>query len=391
MSRIAFVLTQDRGGPADVTLALARALIASKRHEIQVFGPPFAQPAELLDGHFVETRIDKKENLSAARRMRSALRSWAPDIVHAQDRRAALVTAGLGRRGEKPVALIHTYHGVPEDTGEAWFAGKEQARPPSVRSRAVLAADALLSRQIDRIVVPSTTMRDFLTSRLRVPAHKIVHIDNGVYLPDARPAVGPIRRLLFVGLLIPRKGLVDLLLALERPGVMPPDATLTIAGDGPSRDEAEAIARRGSLRGRVAFLGYRTDVADLLSNYDALVLPSRMEQQPLVIAQAMGAGRPVLATRTGGVAEMLEIPEFPGYLAPPGDVDGLAATLVRMFNEPHAEQLGKVLSDRARHRYSIAVSAASHLDLYHDILTGGRRNMIGVCRSLPKAFVGLTM
>jgi glycosyltransferase involved in cell wall biosynthesis len=385
MSRIAFVLTQDRGGPADVTLALASALIESQAHEIQVFGPTFAQSAEWLDRNFTEARVDGKDNLSAARRLRSALRSWAPDIIHAQDRRAALVTAGLGRRRDEPVTLIHTYHGVPEDTGEAWFAGKEKARPPSVRSRAVLAADALLARQIDRIVVPSTTMHDFLTSKLRVPSRKVVHIDNGVFLPAARPATGPIRRLLFVGLLIPRKGLVDLLLALERPGTMPPDATLTIAGDGPSRDEAEEIARRGPLRGRVAFLGYRTDVADLLSNHDALVLPSRMEQQPLVIAQAMGAGRPVLATRTGGVPEMLEIPEFPDYLAPPGDVDGLAATLVRMFNEPHAEQLGKVLRDRARHRYSVTVSAASHLDLYHDVLVSGRRNVNGGSRDYSLA------
>jgi glycosyltransferase involved in cell wall biosynthesis len=368
MTRIAFVLSQDRGGPADVTLALVRAMLEDGQHDVRLFGPPPAQDCDWLDGHFTDMRVDSKGDIGAARRMRAELRAWQPDIVHAQDRRSALVTAGLDRLPGGPRAVVQTYHGVPDDTTQSWFGGAEHAAAPSVRTRAVLAADALVARVISRIVVPSTTMGAFLTSRLRVPAAKVVHIDNGVFLPRARPSHGPIRRLLFVGLLVPRKGLTDLLHALNRPGVMPADCTLAIAGDGPSRHEAEALSRRPPLAGRVHFLGYRTDVADLLIDHDALVLPSRMEQQPLVVAQAMGAGRPVLATRTGGVAEMLEIAGQPDYLAAPGDIDALASTLKRLFENPQPQRLGEKLSARARQRYSAEASAVAHVRLYDEML-----------------------
>lgn len=368
MTRIAFVLTQDRGGPADVTLALMRALLENGQHDVRLFGPSPAQGCAWLDGHFTEVRVDNKGNVGAVRAMRAELRAWQPDIVHAQDRRSALVTAGLDRLPGGPRAVVHTYHGVPEDTTESWFSGAEHATAPSLRSRSVLAADAVVARMVSRIVVPSSTMGAFLKSRLRVPSEKVVHIDNGVFLSSARPSYGPIRRLLFVGLLIPRKGLADLLHALNRPGVMPDDCTLAVAGDGPSRREAETLSQQPTLAGRVNFLGYRTDVAELLSEHDALVLPSRMEQQPLVVAQAMGAGKPVLATRTGGVAEMLEIPGQPDYLAPPGDIDALAATLTRLFENSQPERLGEKLSARARERYSAEASAAAHLKLYDAIL-----------------------
>jgi glycosyltransferase involved in cell wall biosynthesis len=368
MTRIAYVLTQDRGGPTDVTLALVRALLEGGEHDVRLFGPSPAQDCDWLDGHFTDIPVDSKGSLGAARRMRAALRSWRPDIVHAQDRRSALVTAGLDRLPGGPRAVVQTYHGVPEDTTEAWFSGADHAAAPSIRTRAVLAADAAVARMVNRTVVPSSTMGAFLRSRLRVPAQRVVHIDNGIFLPKAQPSAKPIRRLLFVGLLIPRKGLTDLLHALMRPGVMPTDCTLAIAGDGPSRHEVETLARKPPLAGRVHFLGYRTDVADLLSNHDALVLPSRMEQQPLVVAQAMGAGKPVLATRTGGVPEMLEIPGQPDYLAYPGDIDALASTLTRLFGDSQPHRLGEMLSARARERYSAEAAAAEHLKLYETIL-----------------------
>ena len=295
--RIAYVLTQDRGGPVDVTVALAKSLMESGEHSVRVFGPPPARDAESLGEGYTRVHVDRKDDLGAVRRMRAAVRSWAPDVVHAQDRRSGLTMAGLDRIRGGPRAVVQTYHGVPDDVCESWFSGAEGARPPSRYTRAVLTADGAVARLLKRTIVPSSRMGDFLHSRVWVPRNKLVHIDNGVVLPPAAPTVGPIRRLLFVGMLIPRKGLTDLLHALSRPGVMPADASLDIAGDGPSRQEAEALARRPPLDGRVRFLGFRTDVTDLVTDYDALVLPSRMEQQPLVIAQAMAAGKPVLATR----------------------------------------------------------------------------------------------
>jgi glycosyltransferase involved in cell wall biosynthesis len=122
----------------------------------------------------------------------------------------------------------------------------------------------------------------------------------------------------------------------------------------------------------VTFLGFRPDVPDLLASADALVLPSTMEQQPLVVAEAMAAGKPVLATATGGVPAMLDVPGGPVFLAPPGDVPALADRLRALFAEPDPGRLGRLLAERAHARYRPEACARRHLDLY-DRLTASCR------------------
>ena len=223
----------------------------------------------MLGSRHEEVIIPSKGSLGALRRARSLLREWQPDIVHAQDRRSGLVVAGMHRSPGGPRAVVHTYHGVPDDVTERWFRRERGADRPSHRTKAVLAADAMVARTVSRTVVPSSSMGDFLYGKLRVPRDRIAHIYNGVLLPASRPPVGPVRKLLFVGLLLPNKALLDLLEALGRPAIMPSDATLTVVGDGPQRAEAERFATSPALAGRVNFLGFRSDIADILVDHDA--------------------------------------------------------------------------------------------------------------------------
>ncbi|MFD0200649.1 MULTISPECIES: glycosyltransferase family 4 protein [Saccharothrix] len=365
--RVAYVLTQDSGGPVDVTVRLARALIASGEADVRVFGPVPRRGAEALTGHHERVEVGDKADVRAGWRARAAVRAWRPDVVHAQDRRAGLVSAGLRWRHK----VIQTYHGVPDDVREDWFRGVPRAAAPSAYTRTVLAADAVVARTVHRTVVPAQAMGRFLASRLKVPAGRLAHIDNCVEPAHVQPPTGPVRRLVFVGLLVERKGLATLLAALALPGVMPADATLTVVGDGPERARAEALAR--ALGGRVEFLGFRPDVPDLLRHHDALVLPSTMEQQPLVVAEAMAAGKPVVATDTGGVADMLGDAGWGGTgaggaLAAPGDVDQLAARLRGLFAEPDPARIGLSLAERARERFAPHVCARRHLTLYRELL-----------------------
>lgn len=372
--RVAYLLTQDRGGPVDVTVCLADALAATGQAEVHVFGPrpARADDADRLEAAGRHTRLEVagKGHLGAMARARAALLDWRPDIVHAQDRRAGLTAAGLHRRRGGPAAVVHTYHGLPEDVGESWARGLPSARAPSAYSRAVLAADAALARAVRRTVVPAEAMAGFLLRRLRVPADRVVHIDNCVPVgPLPEPVQAPVRRLLFVGLLVARKGIADLLRALAAPGVMPADARLLVAGDGPERAALADLAVTNGLAGRVEFLGFRSDVAALIGGADALVLPSRLEQQPLVVAQAMALGRPVLATDTGGVARMLDVPGARRYLCPPGDVPALAGRLRELFADPDPAATGRLLARHAA-AYAPSTCAHAHLALYGQLLAG---------------------
>jgi glycosyltransferase involved in cell wall biosynthesis len=358
--RVAYLLTQDRGGPVDVTVRLAATLMGSGLADVRVFGPTPARDADLLAGHHEEISVPRKGDVAAGRRTRSLVRAWRPDVVHAQDRRAGLVSTGL-----RSAAVVHTYHGVPDDVGEPWFRGIPGAPAPSAYTRAVLTADALVARAVHRTIVPAPAMGRFLADRLRVPAKRLTQIDNCVAPTSVRLPSGPVRHLAFVGLLVARKGVLDLLAALAMPGVMPADARLTVVGDGPQRAAAERLADEPPLRGRVRFLGFRSDVPDLLLACDALVLPSSMEQQPLVVAEAMAAGKPVVATDTGGVADMVGAS---GYLAQPGDVPGLADRLRSLFDDPDPAGTGQELAARAQARFTPEVCARRHLALYEDLL-----------------------
>ncbi|WP_447007508.1 glycosyltransferase family 4 protein [Saccharothrix isguenensis] len=361
--RIAYLLTQSGGGPVDVTVRLARALLATGEADVRVFGPVPRRGAEVVTGHHELVEVGDKADVRAGRRARAAVRAWEPDVVHAQDRRAGLVCAGLRWRHK----VVQTYHGVPDDVGEQWFRGVPGAAQPSAYTRTVLAADAVVARAVHRTVVPAREMGRFLETRLRVPSTMVTHIDNCVEPAHVHLPVGPVRRLVFVGLLVERKGLGTLLAALALPGVMPADATLTVVGDGPERARSEELAR--ALGGRVTFLGFRADVPEVLRHHDALVLPSTMEQQPLVVAEAMAAGKPVVATDTGGVADMLGGPDDAVALAAPGDVDQLAERLRELFADPDPAHIGKRLAERARERFAPHVSARRHLALYRE-LTG---------------------
>jgi glycosyltransferase involved in cell wall biosynthesis len=111
-----------------------------------------------------------------------------------------------------------------------------------------------------------------------------------------------------------------------------PDLRLTLVGDGPERAGLEARAQ--GLGGHVDFVGYKsqTEVAALLREATALVLPSFAEGLPVVLMEALAAGVPVVATRIAGVAELVE-DGVSGRLVPPGDVVALRAALAEVLGD----------------------------------------------------------
>ena len=122
--RIAFVLTQDRGGPVDVTVPLAHRLAELPGYTVRLFGPPPARGADQVAGLLEPTLVGGKGAAGEIRSARRAILAWQPDLVHAQDRRSGLVCAGLGlRRGPsgRRRSVVHTYHGVPDDVSQSWL------------------------------------------------------------------------------------------------------------------------------------------------------------------------------------------------------------------------------------------------------------------------------
>jgi glycosyltransferase involved in cell wall biosynthesis len=145
----------------------------------------------------------------------------------------------------------------------------------------------------------------------------------------------------------------DVLLAVRRLRERGIDACLCMVGDGPDRDDVEHRAHELGIVRHCLFLGYQEDVAPYFAAFDAMVLPSANEGTPVTVIEALAAGRPVVATRVGGVPDVVHEGEH-GFLVEPGDVDALADRLVTLARDPELrERLGAAGRERVLPRYAV--------------------------------------
>jgi glycosyltransferase involved in cell wall biosynthesis len=143
-------------------------------------------------------------------------------------------------------------------------------------------------------------------------------------------------RVAFVGRLAEKKGVSVLIQALATR----PELQLTIAGDGPERNRLQAQVERLGMGDRVDFLGHadRSQVYDLLARCEVLAIPSVVaadgdqEGTPVVLAEAVALGVPVVASRLGGLADQLD--DETGWLVEPGDADQLGTALDEIHGSP---------------------------------------------------------
>jgi glycosyltransferase involved in cell wall biosynthesis len=132
-----------------------------------------------------------------------------------------------------------------------------------------------------------------------------------------------------------------------------PEAELWLVGDGPRLEEVRDLCRRLLPPDRVRFLPPREDLRPLLHQASLLVLSSRTEALPNVVLEAMAAGLPVVATRVGGVPELVR-PGRTGWLVDPGDAPGLAAALCQVLGDPDTRQaMGRAGRLRALQEFSL--------------------------------------
>ena len=144
--------------------------------------------------------------------------------------------------------------------------------------------------------------------------------------------------------------------------------------DLPGRIEARLAGH--ALQDRFVLTGFRPDVPALLARMEICCLTSRAEGMPNVLLEAMAAGRPVVATRVGGVQELVDDGDN-GFLIEPGDVRGFAAAVSRLLRDPElARRMGAAGRGRALAQHSCAEAAERLAGIYQDALAGGRRSRL---------------
>jgi glycosyltransferase involved in cell wall biosynthesis len=174
--------------------------------------------------------------------------------------------------------------------------------------------------------------------------------------------------LLVLAALVRRKGIDVLLEALARLAKQGLEPVLWIGGEGPERAALEGTAESLGLASRARFLGPRSDTPDLLAACDVFVLPSRHEGLGGAALEAMARGRPVVASRVGGLGEAV-VHERTGLLVPPEDPEALAEALARLLrDEALRARLAAAGPDRIAEGYLPEQMVEAYERLYGEIL-----------------------
>jgi len=262
------------------------------------------------------------------------------DVIHVHWPMPLALLGWAAQRAHR-APLVSTFYGVEL----RWVKGSLRALKWLVRWAA---------RRSDRVVAISSYTAGELRELADVPIEVIPYTTALPEPPSlSRSSDGP-RTVLFVGRLVERKGVPYLIEALALVG----DASirLVIVGEGPERPKLEEVARRlgGGVADRVAFRGKisATELQAAYAGASAFVLPSVFDARGdteglgVVALEAMNYGTPVVASRIGGIPDVVE-DGVTGLLVPPGDAAALAAALRRVLGEPG---LGRRLGEAGRRR-----------------------------------------
>ena len=365
--RICYLLGTTAGGTGRHVAMLATGCARAGR-PVVVAGPAGAAAAAGLENVRFEVvpigeRPHPGTDMAVVRRLRRLLAANAPDVIHAHGVRAGGLAALALRRsqGERrppshPPALVVTVHNAPPAGAAAGVIYRLLERLVARRADVVLGVSSDLSGRMSRLGAREV-------GRAIVPAPEREPTQAGVEM-SARPAdLDEADRplVLAIGRLAPQKGFETLIdaAALWRDRV--PEPLLAIAGTGPLWRRLATKARR--LGVGVSFLGWREDVPELLASADVFVLPSRWEGQPLILQEALRAGRPVVAADVAGVRGMTG--GDAALLVPTGDPDAFASAVLSVLDSPlAAERLAASAARRAAALPTEADAISAALALY---------------------------
>lgn len=287
------------------------------------------------------------------------------DLVHAHQYTPFFYAACTRLwRGRPPI--LFTEHG-------RWY-------PDYPRRRRML-FNRLMLRGRDRITAVGEAVRDALVRNEGLPRHRIRVIYNGVdgerFAPKPERRL-PVRQSLglmetdFVIVQVARldylKDHITALRTMARLASQAPEAKLLLVGDGPKREVIEAEIKAQHLEGAVQMLGTREDVPELLWAADVCLLTSISEGIPVTLIEAMAAELPVVATKVGGVPEVV-LQGQTGLLAAAGDDAALADCLLRLVRDAELRRrFGQAGRRRAEEMFSQRLMHQQYADCFDEML-----------------------
>lgn len=371
------------GGPAQHVIHLTAGLPADRFESKLLIGreaPTEGSMADLAARAGVSPvivpglgrRLSPLDDLHALGFTYRFFRTFRPDVVHTHTAKAGAIGRLAARLAGVPV-IVHTYHG---HVFHGYFS-------PLV-TRVFLGIERRLARVTTRLLTVSDSVeKELLRYGIAAPGDVSVMplgldlrrcLDVECRRGELRDELGMERETPLVGIvarLVPIKRHDDFVSAAMRVAAAAPTCHFLIVGDGERRAALEALVARSGLAARTHFLGWRHDLDRIYADLDVVVLTSANEGSPVSLIEAMAAACPVVATRVGGVPDLVEH-GVNGLLVPPGAADAVAdAVLELLADADRRSALGRAGRKRVYPAFSVERLLADVADLYAE-LVGGR-------------------
>ncbi|HEX6700494.1 MAG TPA: glycosyltransferase family 4 protein [Gaiellaceae bacterium] len=359
----------NMGGPA-LHVAYLTAGLASRGYETTLVAGSLARGEDSMAFVADELGLDVRkidelhrdispiQDTIAAFKLARLIRRERPQILHTHTAKAGAVgrVAALLAGRARPPIVVHTFHG---HVLRGYF--------DPLRTAGFRLLERLLARSSTALVAVSPQVRDDLVALGVAPQERFAVVRLGVELRDRVDTDGSVRdetrRVLgiapcrfvvgWIGRMTGVKRTEDVLVAFRRLRDLGVEATLCMIGDGPDRPALERRAHELGVMRDTLFLGYQEEVARFYAAVDAVILPSINEGTPVTAIEALAAGRPVVATRVGGVPDVVRDGED-GFLVRAGATDELADRLAQLARDPDLrERMGLAGREQVLARYAV--------------------------------------
>jgi len=345
-------------------------LCASRFSEEERLREPVAEALSELDHAGVRfLGLDRRSKLQlwAWRPLVSLLRQDRVDVLHAHKFGSNIWGVAIGRLFRVPVVIAHEHSWSYEGRFLRRFIDRH-----------------LIARGSDAFVAVSGEDRRRMIQLEGIDPSDIVLVPNGIPTPPP-PSGHDVRSELGIGSADPVVGTVGFLRPLKALDVLIrcaallapqfPGLRVLIVGDGEERERLEALIEELGLHQTVTILGLRADAADVIEAFDVAVCCSDSEGSPLSVMEYMEAAKPVVATRVGGVPDLID-DGVHGLLVEPQDPAGLAAAVAALLRDrERAAPLGDRGRERRRREFDLGVTVKALEELYLELHARSRRQL----------------
>ncbi len=373
--KILFVIDNLEFGGGERVFAQIINGLSSERYETFLASNPSEELYQSITNkevHCIPLDFSKRINLSLFIKLTKIIKDERIDIVHCQGGRSNFY-ARVATKLSGSAKYISTIATPVEGYNVSFF-----------RKIFYCFLDRFTERFVDQFIVVSDILKKRMIIEHKIPPEKVAKIYNGIEIHHYSPneehehsnkirnefnlntnviIVGAIGRLVW------EKGFEYLIKCLRDVLKEQTEVKAMFVGDGPLRKNLEVLSSQLGIEDKTIFAGFRSDIKEILSAIDILVIPSLLEGFPMVTLEAMAMAKPIIATHIGGITEQIS-DGVEGVLVPPRDADALAKAIKKVIeNKELAHSLGSAARKRVEKEFTVEKMIIETEKVYQSLIT----------------------